>query len=78
LNQRLENGQPAGAILPSLNALPEVQAMLADRFAASPVNQQRSSKTSLNKVFQAKSRLKRPAKPKFNNGPGRPQCSTTS
>jgi hypothetical protein len=40
LNQRLENGEPAGAILPWLNALPEVKAMLADRFAASPVNQQ--------------------------------------
>jgi hypothetical protein len=40
LNQRLENGEPADAILPWLNALPEVQAMLADQFAASPVNQQ--------------------------------------
>ncbi|MGA2247363.1 MAG: hypothetical protein ABSH48_20425 [Verrucomicrobiota bacterium] len=40
LNLRLENGESAGAILPWLNALPEVKAMLADRFAASPVNQQ--------------------------------------
>jgi hypothetical protein len=40
LNQRLENGEPAGAILPWLKARPEVKAMLADRFAASPVNQQ--------------------------------------
>ena len=40
LNQRLENGEPADTILPWLNALPEVQAMLADWFAASPVNRQ--------------------------------------
>jgi hypothetical protein len=40
LNLRLENGEPAGSILPWLNALPEVKAILADRFASSPVSQQ--------------------------------------
>jgi len=38
LNQRLADGGPAAPLLQWLNALPKVQAVLADRFHAEPVN----------------------------------------
>jgi len=40
LNHRLDNGESAGAILPWLNALPAVRAVLAGQFEANPVNPQ--------------------------------------
>jgi hypothetical protein len=43
LNHRLENGEPARVILPWLNALPPVLAVLAAQFRACPINQQNLS-----------------------------------
>ena len=43
LNRRLQNGETGKVILPLLNALPAVQAVLADQFAAVPVNHQNLS-----------------------------------
>jgi hypothetical protein len=43
LNRRLHDGQPASVILPWLNALPEVQEILKDRFEAEPVSEQNLS-----------------------------------
>ena len=43
LNRRLQNGETGKVILPWLNALPAVQAVLAARFAAVPVNHQNLS-----------------------------------
>ncbi len=43
LNHRLENGETAGVVLPWLNALPAVQAVLAAEFQASLVNEQNLS-----------------------------------
>lgn len=40
LNHRLDNGESDQTLLPWLNSLPAVQAMLKDRFAASPINKQ--------------------------------------
>jgi hypothetical protein len=40
LNHRLQNGETGSVILPWLNALPAVQAVLASRFGAGPVNHQ--------------------------------------
>jgi hypothetical protein len=38
LNRRLHDGEPAAPILEWLNALPEVQAILADSFEGRPIN----------------------------------------
>jgi hypothetical protein len=43
LNRRLHDGQPASVILPWLNALPEVQDILKERFEAEPVSEQNLS-----------------------------------
>lgn len=43
LNRRLQNGETGKVILPWLNALPAVQAVLAGQFAAVPVNHQNLS-----------------------------------
>lgn len=43
LNRRLNDGQPASVILPWLNALPEVQAVMAERFDGEPVSDQNLS-----------------------------------
>lgn len=43
LNRRLHDGQPASVILPWLNALPEVIAILKDRFDAEPISEQNLS-----------------------------------
>ena len=43
LNHRLENGETAGVVLPWLNALPAVQAVLAAEFQASQINEQNLS-----------------------------------
>jgi hypothetical protein len=40
LNHRLQNGETGSVILPWLNALPAVQAVLASHFGAGPVNHQ--------------------------------------
>ena len=40
LNRRLDNGETEQVILPWLNALPEVQAVLASQFDATTVKQQ--------------------------------------
>ena len=40
LNQRLDNGETGNMILPWLNALPEVQAVLAAHFNAGAINHQ--------------------------------------
>ena len=40
LNHRLDNGESDQTLLPWLNSLPAVQAVLKDRFAASPINKQ--------------------------------------
>ena len=39
VNQRLENGEPGGAILAWLNGQPAAQAILAARFGGKPVNE---------------------------------------
>jgi hypothetical protein len=44
LNRRLDNGEGESALLPWLNALPAVQAVLAVQFGASPVSQQNLTK----------------------------------
>ena len=43
LNHRLENGEPGGRILEWLNALPEVQVVLAAEFGGNPINEQNLS-----------------------------------
>ncbi|HWX18569.1 MAG TPA: hypothetical protein VN578_01560 [Candidatus Binatia bacterium] len=43
LNRRLANGEPADTLLPWLNGLPEVQAVINDQFAGLPVNEQNLS-----------------------------------
>ena len=43
LNQRLENGEEATALLPWLNARPEVQASLKDHFDSAPISKQNLS-----------------------------------
>src|SRR5262245_49118999 len=43
LNRRLEQNIPAGEILPWLNALPEVRALLKDHFQEAPINAQNLS-----------------------------------
>ena len=40
LNQRLADGEPSDSLLAWLNALPEVQAILADRFGGNPISPQ--------------------------------------
>jgi len=44
LNQRLENGEPACRMVGWLNALPEVQAVLAAEFGGVPINEQNLSR----------------------------------
>ena len=44
VNRRLENGEKARTLVAWLNALPEVQAMLAAEFAGQPVNEKNLSK----------------------------------
>jgi hypothetical protein len=43
LNQRLDNGEPAAPMLAWLNALPEVQTILATHFDATPITKQNLS-----------------------------------
>ena len=43
LNERLDDGQPGSVILPWLNALPEVAAILTQHFDSQPVNDQNLS-----------------------------------
>jgi hypothetical protein len=43
LNQRLADGQTGKTILPWLNSIPEVQALLADSFDGQPINDQNLS-----------------------------------
>jgi len=44
VNRRLENGEKARTPVAWLNALPEVQAVLAAEFAGQPVNEKNLSK----------------------------------
>ena len=44
VNRRLENGEKARTLVAWLNALPEVQAVLAAEFAGQPVNEKNLSK----------------------------------
>ena len=39
INQRLLDNEPAGSLLPWLNALPAVQALLAVKFGGKPINE---------------------------------------
>ena len=39
LNERLDNGEPGGALVDWLNGLPETQAMLAAKFGGEPINE---------------------------------------
>ena len=43
LNQRLANGEPSDSLLAWLNAQPEIQAVLADRFGGNPISPQNLS-----------------------------------
>src|SRR5215472_5415538 len=47
LNRRLDDGQPASEILPWLNALPEVQEILAAQFDSAPITPQNLSRWHL-------------------------------
>ena len=40
LNRRLQDGEPGDTLLPWVNGLPEVQAVLARQFGGSPINKQ--------------------------------------